>query len=65
MEKDINLIVEVDADEAGLLIQLIETLLEEWYVQRHERQQRMAKIKVAAATKDAVRKGIGQGESDG
>ena len=42
MEKDVNLIIDVDPEEAGLLIWLIETLLADWYVQRHERQQRMS-----------------------
>jgi len=51
MEKDINLIVDVDPDEARLLIELIETLFDEWYVARYEREQRMAKIKAAADAK--------------
>jgi len=42
MEKDVDLIIDVDPDEAGLLIWLIETLLTDWYIQRHERQKRMA-----------------------
>lgn len=44
MEKDINLIIEVDPPEAQLLIDLIETLLTEWYVNRYERQQKMQAI---------------------
>lgn len=36
MEKDINLIVDIDPDEAQKLIKLIEHLLEQWYVNRHE-----------------------------
>jgi hypothetical protein len=51
MEKDINLIVDADADEARLLIELIETLLEEWYVGRHDRELRMQKFKAAAEAK--------------
>jgi hypothetical protein len=50
MEKDINLIVEVDPEEAALLIGLIETLLKDWYVLREERKQRMG-VLVQAATK--------------
>lgn len=42
MEKDVNLIIDVDSEEAGLLIWLIETLLTDWYIQRHEREQRMS-----------------------
>lgn len=56
MEKDINQIVEVDENEAGLLIGLIEMLIEEWYVIRHERQQRLAQIKQLGQDKDTQRK---------
>lgn len=51
MEKDINLIIEVDPEEAGLLISLIETLISEWYVTRHDRDERMAAIVQAAQDK--------------
>lgn len=44
MERDINLIVDVDPQEAQLLIELIETLITEWYVGRHERQERMSSV---------------------
>jgi hypothetical protein len=37
MEKDINQIVEVEPEEASLLIGLIETLINDWYITRHER----------------------------
>lgn len=53
MEKDINVIVDVDPDEAELLIGLIETLLREWYVAREERKTRMGFIVSAAAAKKA------------
>jgi Domain of unknown function (DUF4145) len=53
MEKDINVIVDVDPDEAELLIGLIETLLREWYVAREERKARMGFIVSAAAAKKA------------
>lgn len=49
MEKDIDVIIDVDSDEAGLLITLIETLLSDWYVERENRRLRSQKI-VAAAT---------------
>lgn len=51
MEKDINVIADVEMEEAELLIGLIETLIDEWYVARFEREHRMAKIKAAAASK--------------
>ena len=44
MEVDINLIVDVDPDEAGLMIRLIETLIKEWYVAREERKKNMEAI---------------------
>ena len=51
MEKDINLIVDVDPDEAILLIDLIETLLREWYVAREERKARMSALVSAVSGK--------------
>ena len=53
MEKDIDLIVDVDPGEAQALIELIELLFEEWYVARHTREQRVKRITAMAATKDA------------
>ena len=53
MEKDINLIVDVEPEEAELLIHLIEVLLEEWYIRRHEREEHMQKIIEAANSKKA------------
>ncbi len=40
MEKDVNQIVSVEKEEAALLISLIETLLSDWYVERHKRNER-------------------------
>ena len=44
MEKDINIIIDVDKNEAGLLIGLIESLIQDWYISRYERQQRLESI---------------------
>ena len=41
MEKDINLILDVEPDEAQALIDLIELLFEEWYVASHVREERL------------------------
>ncbi|MBI3246870.1 MAG: DUF4145 domain-containing protein, partial [Deltaproteobacteria bacterium] len=51
MEKDINLIIDVDQDEAKLLLSLIEILLQEWYIRRHERESHMQKVIVVAQSK--------------
>ncbi|MGO8867870.1 MAG: DUF4145 domain-containing protein [Alphaproteobacteria bacterium] len=55
MEADINLIVDVDPDEAQKLIELIELLLEEWYVARHQREGKLKAIGVVAGEKKAAR----------
>lgn len=44
MEKDINLIIDVDPEEAQLLIGLIEFLIEDWYITRHKRQKHLTSI---------------------
>ena len=56
MEKDIDVIVDVEPQEARLLIELIETLVEDWYVTRHDRQSRLAKLKSVAQDKQEARK---------
>ncbi len=55
MEKDINIIIEVDSNEANLLIGLIESLIQDWYVSRHERQQRLQSIVGVAEQKKAAK----------
>jgi hypothetical protein len=50
MEKDINVIVDVDHGEAQLLVELVELLVKDWYVARHEREER---LKAIVATRDA------------
>ncbi|KQX21712.1 hypothetical protein ASD39_01145 [Sphingomonas sp. Root50] len=51
MEKDIDLIVPVDPDEAQTLIELIEMLFEEWYVARDARQKRLDRVSAIGADK--------------
>jgi hypothetical protein len=53
MEKDVNLIIDVDPEEAGLLIWLIETLFEEWYIARYERETKMRALAKLADQKKA------------
>jgi hypothetical protein len=45
MEKDINVIVDVDPSEAQLLIGLIEQLVDDWYVARDSRYKRTEELK--------------------
>ena len=56
MEKDVNLMVDVEPREAQLLVEMIETLIHEWYVVRHDRQQRLAAIVGVANAKRAQQK---------
>jgi hypothetical protein len=51
MERDINTIIDVDPDEARQLIDLIELLIEDWYVIRYEREQRLKKLIELPGTK--------------
>lgn len=64
MEKDVNLIIDIEPSEAELLVNLIETLFEDWYVDRHKREERNKSIKALADTKhDAKRAGKSQAQS--
>lgn len=56
MEKDINLIIDVEPGEAKLLIQLIESLIKEWYIARYEREENMKKLIKASAKKNSQKK---------
>jgi hypothetical protein len=61
MEKDINLVVEVDPGEAQALIELVEMLFEEWYGSRHRRQARLEHIaQIAEAKNEAKNSGAAQ-----
>jgi hypothetical protein len=57
MEKDINLVIDVEPEEASLLIGLIEMLINDWYIVKHEREQQMAKIIAAAGAKNQAKTG--------
>jgi hypothetical protein len=56
MEKDINLIVDVEPKEASLLINLIETLMKEWYIHRHEREAMLEDIINISKEKNSKKK---------
>ncbi|MEH6808814.1 MAG: DUF4145 domain-containing protein [Hyphomonas oceanitis] len=61
MEKDVNYVVDVEPEEASLLLELIEALFEDWYVSRQKRLDRDERVKLLAEKKleekrDAKRK---------
>jgi hypothetical protein len=55
MERDVNIVIDVDPEEAGLLIGLIEELIEDWYIEDHKRKEKKAKITAMAASKKAAK----------
>lgn len=57
MEKDINVIVDVEPGEAQLLIGLIEQLVDDWYVARESRKKRTEELKKLATDKEAQKNG--------
>jgi hypothetical protein len=56
MEKDINVIIDVEPQEASLLIELIELLVKDWYITRYERQQRLQNIIEVKNQKEELKK---------
>jgi hypothetical protein len=57
MEKDVNLIVDIDENEAELLIRLLEDLFQDWYVNKHEQEERSLKLRQIADAKQAAKTG--------
>lgn len=55
MERDINLIIDVEPNESQLLIELIEQLVEDWYVNRKAKQDRLLKISELAKSKKEMK----------
>jgi len=55
MEEDIDLIIEVDPEEAEVLLALLGMLVKEWYVARHTRLEHLARMEAMAAEKKAIR----------
>lgn len=55
MERDINVIIDVDSEEAHLLIGLIETLIKDWYITRFERKKALEDIIAVRKAKDDMK----------
>lgn len=55
MEKDVDLVIDIDSGEAQALIELIEMLFDEWYVEQHARIERLKKIAEIGAEKSAAK----------
>ena len=55
MEKDVNVVVDVDPYEAERLLKLIELLLEKWYIARHDEEQLLTDIPNIAKDKKSLK----------
>ena len=55
MEKDVQLIIDVDPGEAKKLIKLIELLIEKWYISRYDEEQLFDEISSMADEKESKR----------
>jgi hypothetical protein len=55
MEKDVNSIIDIDEDEAALLITLLEDLFQDWYINRHEQDERNKKLRQIADAKQIAK----------
>lgn len=53
MEQDVNIIVDVEPDEAEKLLKLIELLIEKWYINRHDEEQLLLDITSIANDKNS------------
>lgn len=56
MEKDVNLIIDIDSGEADKLIAFIEYLFRQWYVKRHDDEENLAEIEKIAGLKKSEKK---------
>jgi len=56
MEKDINVIIDVDPEEANRLIWLIEYLIEQWYIGDHEKKEKLKTLNKIAKEKEKQKK---------
>ncbi len=56
MERDVNCIVDIEASEAEKLVKLLEHLIEQWYINRHEQELLYADIIGIDEQKQSVRK---------
>lgn len=56
MEKDTSIIVDIDPEEAELLLELVEYLIYEWYISKHESSLMMDKIKQLSEKKESLRR---------
>ena len=57
MEKDVNLIIDIDVNEAKTLISLIELLMEQWYIANHNAEELYSEIIKIDCAKEEIKNG--------
>jgi len=55
MEQDVNQIIDIDEGEAEVLVKLLEDLFQDWYIDRHNREERNREIQRIAGEKQAAK----------
>ena len=55
MEKDVNLLIDIKPSEANTLIKLIELLLRQWYIERHDQQTLYNEIECIYEAKESLK----------
>ena len=56
MEKDVNIIIDIDEGEAKLLLGLIELLFEKWYIARHDEEELLNSVSSITIKKERLQK---------
>ena len=55
MEKDVNVVIDVEPDEADSLLKLIELLIDKWYIARHDEEELYSQITAMGNEKSAAK----------
>lgn len=56
MEQDVDKIIDIDPSEAETLLKLIELLMQEWYINRHDSEVLLDEIASISSVKEAIKK---------
>lgn len=60
MEQDVDMIIDIDPSEAETLLKLIEHLMQEWYINRHDSDMLLDEIISISSAKEAMKKDLSQ-----
>lgn len=55
-ERDVSVIIDVDPEDASLAIEITQTIIADWYIDKHEREKRQTAIKASLSSKKERRK---------